>query len=59
MIRLDCPCCGGDIYVTLVQGDYPEDPYGWSIDEWEQECDCDLSHEQVHDIEAEAEEALP
>lgn len=41
-VTVRCPCCGhGSVEVVLVQGSYPEDPMGWSVDDCDPtDCDC-------------------
>ena len=40
-VSVKCPCCGlAGVDVVLVMGGYPEDPFGWDVEEFASECDC-------------------
>lgn len=40
-VTVRCPCCGhGEVTVELIQGNWPEDPRGWDIDQHYGDCEC-------------------
>ena len=41
VVPIVCPCCGqAEIRVELIHGDWPEDPWGWDMNDYDADCDC-------------------
>ena len=55
-VAVECPRCGGDILFASVP--YGEDAGTWLEPVAGGDCDCDLSEEELDDLESEAWELM-